>query len=149
MDNIKKAYKSSIMTKISNQILRQMLLTANKTMKFSNVKNKKFVFGAAILGGSGKIYGGCSYDGCPMDYCAERVALLKALSEGEKQIGAILVAYDGKFEDEKDLGGTCGVCLNALFQLGGRNLKLPVYTWPLKEKNYKKTTLGKLYPIPF
>lgn len=137
------------MMKINNQLLKQMFSKAMETIKFSNIKNKKFVFGAAILGKSGKIYGGCSYDGCPMDYCSERVALLKALSEGEKEILAVLVAYKGKFEDEKDFGGTCGVCLNALFQLGGKNLKLPIYTWPSEEESCRKTTLEKLYPIPF
>ena len=126
-----------------------MFQKASETMNYSNIKNKKYVFGAAILGGSGKIYGGCSYDGCPMDYCAERVALLKALSEGEKEIVAVLCTWSGTFEDEKDIGGSCGVCLNALYQLGGRNLKLPIYSWPSKEKKYKKTTLGKFYPYPF
>ncbi len=135
--------------KITDQILDKMLLKAAETAKFSNIKDEKFRFGAAILGGSGKIYGGCNYDGCPMDYCSERVALLKALSEGERQIMALLVTYKGKFENDKDFGEACGVCLNALYQLGGKNPKLPIYTWPSEEKNWRKTTLGKLYPTPF
>lgn len=126
-----------------------MFANARETIEFSNIPDKKYVFGASVIGASGKMYGGCSFDGCPLDYCAERVALLKALSEGEQEILAVLVTYDGTFEDEKDLGGTCGVCLTALYQLGGRNPHLPMYTWPLKENHFRKTTLGKLYPVPF
>lgn len=137
------------MQKIDQLVVKKMFEVAQLVRGYSNIENQKLVFGAAILSGSGKIYGGCSFDGCPMDYCSERVALLKALSEGEKEIKAVLVTYDGKFEDEKDLGGTCGVCLNALFQLGGRNLQLPIITWPIQEKKHKETTLGKLYPVPF
>lgn len=118
-------------------------------MQFSNIKNPKYIFGASVLGSSGKIYGGCSFDGCPMDYCAERMALLKALSEGEKEIVAVSVVFNGRFADEKDLGGACGVYLNALYRLGGKNTNLPIYTWPSKEKTYRKITLGKLYPEPF
>ena len=125
-----------------------MFKEAKRVMKYSNIKQKRWIFGAAVLGNSGKIYGGTNFDGCPMDYCSERVALLKALSEGEK-IVALLTTYDGKFENEKDLGGMCGVCLNAFYQLGGRNLKLPIYSWPTQEKNFRMTTLGKLYPEPF
>jgi cytidine deaminase len=137
------------MKNISKEKIWEMFEVAEKTIKYTNVKPAKSAFGAAILGGSGKVYSGCSFDGCPTDYCAERVALLKALSEGEKKIEAILVSYQGTFRDLKRIGGTCGVCLNALYQLGGRNLNLPMYTWPTGEENWRKTTLGKLYPEPF
>ena len=134
---------------ITNQILDQMFEVSEKTRKYSNSPDPKFTYGAGILTDSGKIYGGCSFDGCPMDYCAERVALLKALSEGEKEILAVLSTNEGSFESTKDLGGSCGICLNALYQLGGQNLDLPIYYRPTNEKTYQKATLGQFYPYPF
>src|SRR3990167_7522511 len=129
--------------------IQQMFDMAKNAMQFSNITKSDWIFGAAILGGSGKIYSGVNFDGCPMDYCAERVALLKALSEGEKEIVTVLSTNEGSFESTKDLGGSCGICLNALYQLGGQNLDLPIYYRPTNEKTYQKATLGQFYPYPF
>ena len=129
--------------------IQQMFDMAKNAMQFSNITKSDWIFGAAILGGSGKIYSGVNFDGCPMDYCAERVALLKALSEGEKEIVTVLTTFNGSFEDEQDVGGSCGVCLNALFQLGGRNLDLPIYSWPINETTYRLAKLDDFYPRPF
>lgn len=134
---------------ISEDKISQMFEVAKNAMQFSNITKSDWIFGAAILGGSGQIYGGVNFDGCPMDYCAERVALLKALSEGEKEIIAVLTTFNGSFEDKQDIGGSCGVCLNALYQLAGKNLELPIYSWPNREQNYRLAKLGDFYPKPF
>jgi len=134
--------------KISDEIIKKLFTKAKEVMQYANVEPERAV-GAAVLGESGKIYGGCCFAGCPLDYCAERVALLKALSEGEKGIQAILVTYRGKFEGKEDRGGMCGVCMNAVYQLAGRDLSMPIYTWPIEEEGYRMIKLGDIYPAPY
>jgi cytidine deaminase len=69
--------------------------------------------GAAVLGGSGRIYSGCNIENTSygLTVCAERVAILKAISEGEREIVALLVATEN--------GATpCGACRQVLFEFG-------------------------------
>jgi len=69
--------------------------------------------GAAVLGGSGRIYSGCNVENTSygLTVCAERVAILKAISEGEREIVALLVASEN--------GATpCGACRQVLFEFG-------------------------------
>jgi cytidine deaminase len=81
--------------------------------KKSHSPYSQFAVGAAVLTRSGKIYSGCnvenaSYPGC---VCAERVAILKAVSEGQKQFREIVVVA------ETADGGVvrpCGVCLQTM-----------------------------------
>ncbi len=65
--------------------------------------------GAAVQAGSGHIYAGCNVENAvyPLTTCAERVAIVKAVSEGEYEIVALAVATDA--------GATpCGSCRQTL-----------------------------------
>lgn len=65
----------------------------------------KYQVGAALLTASGKIFTGCNVENAtyPATICAERVAITKAISEGERDFVAIAVATS--------TGGTpCGIC---------------------------------------
>ncbi|MCD4753085.1 MAG: cytidine deaminase [Anaerolineaceae bacterium] len=61
--------------------------------------------GAALLTKTGKIYTGCNIENAAYtpSICAERVAIFKAVSEGESEFEAIAVVT-------KDGGSPCGVC---------------------------------------
>jgi len=126
--------------KMSNELL----IAARKAMKNSN-GSMGHKIGAAVLASSGKIYGGCSLTSIPQDYCAERVALLKAVSEGERKIESILITWEGPFGR---LQGPCGICLNALWQLTN-NLELEVLLWPTEEKEPVVKKLKDFYPYPY
>jgi len=105
--------------KMSNELL----IAARKAMKNSN-GSMGHKIGAAVLASSGKIYGGCSLTSIPQDYCAERVALLKAVSEGERKIESILITWEGPFGR---LQGPCNLskCSMATYkQLGIRGASL-------------------------
>lgn len=69
--------------------------------------------GSALLTAAGKIYSGCNVENAayPTSMCAERVALYKAVSEGERDFKAIVVATEN--------GGTpCGSCRQVLAEFG-------------------------------
>ena len=72
--------------------------------------------GAALLTGSGKIYTGCTVENATygLSVCAERVALLKAISEGERHFTRIAVS------SESDPPATpCGSCRQLLWEFAG------------------------------
>ena len=52
-----------------------------------------FPVGAALLGRSGRVYTGCNVENAsyPLSICAERTAVFKAVSEGERDFQAIAV----------------------------------------------------------
>lgn len=69
--------------------------------------------GAALLGRSGRVYTGCNVENAvyPLSTCAERAAVVKAVSEGEREFVAIAVATAN--------GGTpCGACRQVLREFG-------------------------------
>jgi cytidine deaminase len=61
--------------------------------------------GAAVLAKSGKMYAGCNVENAayPSGLCAERVAIFKAVSEGERRLVALVVVTS-------NLGSPCGAC---------------------------------------
>ncbi len=72
----------------------------------------KFHVGAALLTKSGKIYLGCNIENSSYGAtnCAERTAIFKAVSEGERDFEAIAVAGDSV----DDYTYPCGICLQVI-----------------------------------
>ncbi|MEW6020001.1 MAG: cytidine deaminase [Pseudomonadota bacterium] len=91
-----------------------------------------FRVGAALRGASGTVYTGCNIENASLglSICAERVALFKAISEGEKRFTAIAV-----FAEEGD-APPCGACRQALaefapdievtYRMGGETVTRPI-----------------------
>lgn len=69
--------------------------------------------GAALLGASGQVYTGCNVENgvYPLGLCAEKAAVAKAVSEGERQFEAIAVVTE-------DGGTPCGACRQVLSEFG-------------------------------
>jgi cytidine deaminase len=61
--------------------------------------------GAALLTVSGQVFTGCNVENAayPMAICAERTAIVKAVSEGQREFIAIAIAT-------RDGGTPCGAC---------------------------------------
>lgn len=73
-----------------------------------------FPVGAALLSRSGRVYIGCNVENAayPLATCAERTAVVKAVSEGEREFEAIAVVTS--------TGATpCGSCRQILREFGG------------------------------
>jgi cytidine deaminase len=96
--------------------------------------------GAALLGKSGKVYTGCNVENASYSHtvCAERTAVLKAVSEGETEFEAIAVVT-------KNGGSPCGACRQVLSEFA------PELTIYIADKNgeYRTTTMKKLLPDSF
>ena len=98
------------------KIYRELALKAREASFNAHVPYSKFRVGSALLAKSGKIFTGCNIESSSysLTICAERTALFKAISEGEKSFLAIAVASDGP-------GYTppCGACRQVLMDLTG------------------------------
>ena len=98
--------------KVDYEKLAQMAIDA-KQMSYSPYS--QFSVGAALLAKGGKIYTGCNVESAAFSptNCAERTAIFKAVSEGDREFVAIAVA--GSLKDtEPDYCYPCGVCRQVL-----------------------------------
>jgi len=83
----------------------ELIERALNTRSFSYSPYSHYAVGAALLTESGKIYTGVNIENSayPTSICAERVAIFKAVSEGERSFSAIAIATDNG-------GSPCGSC---------------------------------------
>jgi cytidine deaminase len=73
----------------------------------------KFLVGAAVQTENGKVYTGCNIESASygLTVCAERVAIWKALSEGERHFAALAVVADTEV-----LTPPCGTCRQIIWE---------------------------------
>ncbi len=97
--------------------------------------------GAAVETDSGKVYQGCNVENSSFGgtICAERVAILKAVSEGQKKLARIYVyTVDG--------WPPCGLCLQVMTEFADPGLEVTIGDGAGKET---RRTLGDLLPMAF
>ena len=72
-----------------------------------------FAVGAALLGRSGRIYGGVNVENAsyPVGICAERAAIARAVTDGERAFDALAVVAD-----TPDVCAPCGMCRQMLME---------------------------------
>ena len=72
-----------------------------------------FAVGAALLGRSGRIYGGVNIENAsyPVGICAERAAIAAAVTAGEREFEALAV-----IADSPDVCAPCGMCRQVLME---------------------------------
>ena len=89
--------------------LVKMALEARE-MSYSPYSN--FKVGAALLTKNGKVYKGCNIENAAYSpgNCAERTAIFKAVSEGEKDFAAIAIVGGPADNGELTICPPCGVC---------------------------------------
>src|SRR5207249_12189280 len=101
-----------------------------------------FRVGAALRATSSRIFGGCNVDNATygLTVCAERVAIFKAISEGERGFDAIAVVTD-----TDSLTPPCGACRPLIWEFCG---DVPVVLANLKGKT-ETMRMRALFPKPF
>ena len=106
-----------------------------------------FTVGAALLGKSGKVYTGCNVENASFSptCCAERVAIFKAVSEGESEFVAIAIA-GGKKNEPAAAYPPCGVCRQVLSEFCSEELSVILADG---KENVTLLTLGSLLPHRF
>ena len=84
---------------------------AKEMMQYAHAPYSGYKVGAALLCEDGSVYGGCNVEGSSYGttICAERTALVKAVSEGKKSFKSIAVCSSGN-----DYCTPCGICRQML-----------------------------------
>ena len=106
-----------------------------------------FCVGAALLTASGKIYTGVNVENAAYgpSNCAERTAVFKAVSEGEREFVAIAIA-GGPENGEIQYCPPCGVCRQVLAEFCKPDFEIVLPSSSGKPKRY---TLTELLPESF
>ena len=125
----------------------ELIETAMKQRRYSYAPYSKFRVGAALLTKSEKIYGGCNIENAAYSpgNCAERTAIFKAVSEGERDFKAICIV-GGKEEIPTDYAPPCGVCRQVMMEFCSPDFLIIL---ALDQDNYQCHTLGELFPLGF
>ena len=84
---------------------RSLIAEAIKAAKYAYAPYSNYKVGVALLTNNGKIYRGCNVENAAYrpSICAEQTAIVKAISEGDKQFRAMAVATKNRVTP-------CGVC---------------------------------------
>lgn len=95
-----------------NAALRELIDVARHAKTRAYARYSHFHVGAALRAKSGKVYSGCNIESSSygLTCCAERVALFKALSEGETEFEQIVVCAD-----TAEFCSPCGACRQVLW----------------------------------
>lgn len=134
--------------KLEQTQIRDLIRRAFAARKFAYTPYSHFNVGAALLTRNGKVYTGCNIEnaGYTATNCAERTALFKAVSEGERQFSAIAIVGSKEGTVNELVTGPCGVCRQALYEFSGPDLTVIMAR---TEEDYIVTTLGQLLPYGF
>ena len=96
-----------------SEALQPLIEAAQQARTHSVAPFSGFLVGAAVRAGSGKVYTGCNVESASygLTVCAERVAIWKALSEGERQFTELAVVAD-----TETLTPPCGTCRQIIWE---------------------------------
>lgn len=119
-----------------------LLAEAKQSRENAHAPYSNFRVGAALRATSGRIFGGCNVENATygLTVCAERVAIFKAISEGERGFDAIAVVTDAD-----TLTPPCGACRQLIWEFCG---DVQVVLSNLKGKT-ETIQMRELFPKPF
>ena len=126
---------------LNDDLRQQLVQAAIQARRWAYAPYSHYAVGAALLTPSGKIYDGVNVENAayPTTICAERVAVFKAVSEGEREFEAIAVVTQN--------GGTpCGGCRQVLAEFGVNTVVLIA---DAEGRLLQETTVAQLLPGAF
>ena len=126
---------------------KELLSLAVNAMKKSYSPYSNCKVGAALLCNNGKVFTGTNIENASFSptVCAERVAVFKAVSEGETEFSefAVVGGKDGKING---IFAPCGVCRQVLREFCDDDFPIILGE---SENEFKKVTLKELLPLSF
>jgi cytidine deaminase len=94
-----------------DSIIQSLVQQAIDASQYAYIPYSHYPVGAALRAVDGTIYRGCNVENAayPVTICAERTALVKAVSEGQRQFDMIAVVT-------RNGGSLCGMCRQMLYE---------------------------------
>jgi cytidine deaminase len=129
------------MTTLTKEEKQSLIDLANEARRRAYVPYSNYPVGAALRTTTGRLFTGVNVENAayPTTICAERVAVFKAVSEGEREFEVIAVVTDNG-------GAPCGSCRQVLAEFG---LDTIVLIADGQGRLVKQTTLKELLPEAF
>lgn len=126
---------------LNDETRQRLIEAAAQARRWAYAPYSKYSVGAALLTASGVVYEGVNVENAayPTTICAERVAVFKAVSEGERSFQAIAVVTENG-------GSPCGSCRQVLAEFG---LDTLVIVADQDGKVTFEVTVGELLPGAF
>jgi cytidine deaminase len=126
---------------------KELFQSAIKAMNNSYAPYSGCKVGAALICKNGNVYTGTNIENAAFGptVCAERVAVFKAVSEGEKEFSKIAVV-GGKNGIINGIFAPCGVCRQVLREFCDDDFEILLGE---TEDSFKKVTLKDLLPLSF
>ncbi len=130
------------METLTSEYREILIATARHYLKNSYSPYSNYPVGAAVLAEDGLVYGGTNIENSayPSGLCAERVAITKAISEGNRKILAVAVVT-------RNGGAPCGACRQVMREFA--SLEMPVILTTIDDGFEEEFTLGDLLPRSF
>ncbi len=121
--------------------MKDLIQKAKEAREKSYSPYSHFKVGAALKTKSGKIYTGTNVENASygLTVCAERVAVYKAVSEGEREFETLAI-----YTEAEELTPPCGACRQVLWEFS-RNLVIIL----ANHREEKALKLSDLLPLPF
>ena len=137
-----KKSNNKIIISITDKIL---LETAKKAMTKAYAPYSRFRVGSAILTANDKIFTGCNVENASygLTICAERSAVVSAVSAGERRFKAVAIIVSGKKP-----ACPCGACLQMLGEFAATDMKILMASFG-NLKAVKTARLSELMPCQF
>src|SRR3954452_21747302 len=116
-----------------------LVTAALKAREYAHAPFSKFKVGAGVEDANGNIHTGCNVENATygLTVCAERIAIFKAISEGERGFDTIVVVTD-----TDTLTPPCGACRQLIWEFCG---DIPVILTNLKGKT-EQIQMRELFP---
>jgi cytidine deaminase len=129
------------MKKLTDADRQSLIDLANQARKHFYAPYSNYPVGAALRTKGGRVFTGVNIENAayPTGICAERVAVFKAVSEGEREFEAIAVVTNNG-------GSPCGSCRQVLSEFG---LETIVFIADGAGKLLRETTVAELLPEAF
>lgn len=130
------------METLTSEYRNILIDTARQYLKNSYSPYSNYPVGAAVLAEDGLVYGGTNIENSahPSGLCAERVAINKAISEGNRRILAVAVVT-------RNAGAPCGACRQVMREFA--SLEIPIILTTIDDGFEEEFTLGDLLPRSF
>ncbi len=129
------------MAMLTKEEKKSLIDLANESRRCAYVPYSNYPVGAALRTKTGRLFSGVNVENAayPTTICAERVAVFKAVSEGEREFEVIAVVTDNG-------GSPCGSCRQVLAEFG---LNTIVLIADGQGRLIKQTTVKELLPEAF
>ena len=124
----------------------ELIKLAGEARKASYAPYSGYTVGAALKCADGRVYKGCNIENMAFSptNCAERTAIFKAVSEGERDFVSIAVV-GGRKDTPDSFSPPCGVCRQVMSEFCGSDFEILL----LKDGKIEKYRLPEILPLAF